>query len=109
GIDCKALGTWLGITRQGKFALLTNYRDPSSVVAGAPSRGDLASRYLVGNESPQAYACDAHHKAASYNGFNLIVGDLSAAFYVGNRAGQNAPHNLVPGRYIISNHLLNTA
>ncbi len=108
GIDCRGHGTWLGITKQGKFALLTNYRDPSSVVAGAPSRGDLASCYLVGDESPQAYAQRVHEKSASYNGFNLIVGTLSAASYVGNRSGQPAPHDLAPGRYIISNHLLDT-
>ena len=108
GIDCKAQGTWLGITKQGRFALLTNYRDPSSVVAGAPSRGDLVSQYLVGGESPLAYAHRVHEKAASYNGFNLIVGTLFSACYVGNRARQHAPAELSPGRYIISNHLLDT-
>ncbi|PLC52064.1 hypothetical protein CR155_20135 [Pollutimonas nitritireducens] len=109
GIDCKAQGTWLGVTRQGKFALLTNYRDPSSVVTDAPSRGDLVSRYLVGDELPRSYACHTHQKASAYNGFNLIVGDLSTYFYVGNRTGQDGPRQLTPGRYIISNHLLNTA
>lgn len=108
GIDCQAKGTWLGINRQGRFALLTNYRDPSSVMANAPSRGELASRYLAGNESPDIYASRVQETAAAYNGFNLIVGELAAAFYVGNRTAQSSPQSLTPGRYIISNHLLNT-
>jgi len=30
GIDLKEKGTWLGVTREGKFAAITNYRDPAS-------------------------------------------------------------------------------
>lgn len=108
GIDCQAHGTWLGITRQGRFALLTNYRDLSVQIANAPSRGALTSQFLTGHEAVDAYASRVHKVAATYNGFNLIIGNLAQASYVGNRAGHNAPQPLVPGRYIISNHLLNT-
>lgn len=108
GIDLQGQGTWLGITKQGRFALLTNYRDPSSVVAGAPSRGELTTRYLVGDEQPEAYALNVHRQSARYNGFNLIVGKLATASYVGNRSSQTTPQKLAPGRYSISNHLLDT-
>lgn len=101
GIDCQARGTWLGITRQGRFALLTNYRDPASIMSGAPSRGELVSRYLTGAQSHDSYASAVHANAAAYNGFNLIVGELAAASYVANRAMQSAPQALGPGRYII--------
>src|SRR5690606_15433383 len=60
GTDCLAQGSWLGITRQGRFALITNYRDPSHVLANAPSRGHLVSQYLTGNEAPDAYAGRIH-------------------------------------------------
>ncbi|UYO92190.1 NRDE family protein [Pollutimonas sp. M17] len=108
GMDCLGGGSWLGITRQGRFALLTNYRDPSRFMPGAPSRGELVSRYLTGGEPPASYARQVHAAGSDYNGFNLIAGDLDAACYVGNRAGQTAPQLLRPGRYIVSNHLLDT-
>lgn len=108
GIDCQAQGTWLGVTRQGRFALLTNYRDPSALKTAAPSRGALVSQYLTGHESATSYASQVQETADAYNGFNLIVGTLGEASYVGNRTAQNAPQPLAPGRYILSNHLLNT-
>ncbi|NYT61135.1 NRDE family protein [Alcaligenaceae bacterium] len=108
GIDCLAHGTWLGITRQGRFALLTNYRDPSALITNAPSRGELTSQFLTGHESVNTYANRIHAVADAYNGFNLIVGKLAQACYVGNRTEHGAPQSLASGRYIISNHLLDT-
>ncbi|HWL27957.1 MAG TPA: NRDE family protein [Burkholderiaceae bacterium] len=108
GIDCVAGGTWLGITRQGRYALLTNFRDPASLIPDAPSRGHLASDYLTHDTGPRDYANQVHEAGSRYNGFNLILGDTETAWYVGNRTAQNAPQELAPGRYIISNHLLNT-
>lgn len=108
GIDCVAGGTWLGITRQGRYALLTNFRDPAFLIPNAPSRGRLASDYLTSDINPRDYAAEVHDTGGRYNGFNLILGDTKQAWYVGNRAGQTNPQTLTPGRYIISNHLLNT-
>ncbi|RTZ39221.1 NRDE family protein [Candidimonas sp. SYP-B2681] len=108
GIDCQGKGTWLGITRQGRYALLTNYRDPATLIKDAPSRGDLARQYLTSDKQPDSYAQDVFDASNAYNGFNLIVGDLTTASYVGNRTDQDGPQALGPGRYVISNHLLNT-
>lgn len=109
GIDCLAHGTWLGLTRQGRFALLTNYRDPAALMPNAPSRGDLTSHYLTGRTSPADYARQIAATSSAYNGFNLIVGDLDNAFYTGNRmAPSPQAQALDSGRYILSNHLLNT-
>lgn len=108
GIDCLGAGTWLGITRQGRYALLTNYRDPGHLIPDAPSRGELVSRYLRGAEAPASYAWAIHASGADYNGFNLIVGDVHEAYYVGNRTGDAGPRALTAGRYILSNHLLDT-
>lgn len=109
GLDYQASGSWLGVTRQGRFALITNYRDPAHVMANAPTRGQLVSRYLTSHESPQSYARKVHGDASAYNGFNLIVGDKSQAFYTGNRDEATDPSQLAPGRYVLSNHLLNTS
>ncbi|HWK62833.1 MAG TPA: NRDE family protein [Eoetvoesiella sp.] len=108
GIDEVAHGTWLGITRQGRYAFLTNYRDLSAFRAQAPSRGELSSRYLEGQESPRDYVHHAAASAQAYNGFNLIVGDLSSAFYLGNCPPPGQTRELGSGRYVISNHLLDT-
>lgn len=108
GIDCQAGGTWLGITRQGRFALLTNYRDPGHILANAPSRGKLTSDYLTQNQPAQRYAQNIADKATAYNGFNLIVGDLRQTYYVGNRDAGIAARLLAPGRHVLSNHLLDT-
>ncbi|NYT57833.1 NRDE family protein [Alcaligenaceae bacterium] len=109
GLDCQGSGSWLGITRQGRFALITNYRDPAHVKANAPTRGQLVSRYLTGHEPSQSYARKVHDEGAAYNGFNLIVGDRHQTFYTGNRAEEAEPSRLAPGRYVLSNHLLNTS
>ena len=55
GRDKQAGGTWLGITQSGRFAAVTNIRDPSQTERGARSRGDLTREYLAGNDSPQQY------------------------------------------------------
>ena len=108
GIDCQASGTWLGVTRSGRFALITNFRDPGKQVENAPSRGELVSQFLTGRDTPQAYSNTVHASGSRYNGFNLIVGDTNQAFYIGNQSGQAQAQRLAPGRYVLSNHLLDT-
>ena len=46
GRDLLAGGTWLGLRRDGRYALLTNFRDPARNDARAPSRGALPMRAL---------------------------------------------------------------
>lgn len=108
GIDSQAHGTWLGITRQGRYAFLTNYRDPAAFVTDAPSRGELSSHYLEGHETPQDYARRNMAMASAYNGFNLIVGNLAGACYISNHLPPGQVRELGTGRYVISNHLLDT-
>lgn len=108
GRDCVAGGTWLGVTRQGRYAFLTNYRDPSSLLANAPSRGQLVGDYLAGRASALDYVEAVAHHAGAYNGFNLVVGDLRHCYYIGNRAPETLPAELGSGRHVLSNHLLDT-
>jgi len=108
GIDNVAGGTWLGVTRQGRFGLLTNFRD-MAYDPKAASRGALVADYLTGWTPAGDYA---HHVASNgdaFNGFNLIIGNLDEAFYVGNRRETREAVPLDAGRYVLSNHLLNTA
>ena len=115
GRDLKNGGTWLGVTRGGRFALLTNFREanPNSV-AGAPSRGALPTDFLTSDASPLSYL--ASLDLASHNGFNLVVGDLAAreVAYLTNRGGdaggaRGVPRALAPGVYGLSNGTLGCA
>lgn len=106
GRDLQSGGTWMGMTLGGRYALVTNFRDPASVKPGAPSRGALVENFLRGDTPPGRYAAQVDAAGAAYNGFNLIVGDLDGAWYCSNRG---APARaLAPGIYALSNHLLDT-
>ncbi len=107
GLDQSGGGTWLGINRNGRFAMLTNYRDPSAFNPQAPTRGMLVSDFLESDRSACDYAQDIWKTGDAYNGFNLIVGDASGVYYTGNRQ-ETPPLALGRGSYILSNHLLDT-
>lgn len=106
GRDLQAGGTWMGVTDNGRYALLTNYREGGRQIADAPSRGHLTEAFLRGNACPADYLADLAAEGARYNGFNLIVGDLEQSWYYSNRGG--VPRALGPGLYGVSNHLLDT-
>jgi uncharacterized protein with NRDE domain len=105
GMDLKEKGTWLGVTKEGKFAAITNYRDPASWKADAPSRGKLVSRYLTGSNNPENYHRTKFKKANAYNGFNLMLAD-GRDLFVYEKQGE--VQKLSPGIYGLSNHLLDT-
>jgi len=105
GRDLKEGGTWLGITKEGKFAAVTNYRDPSAFKSNAPSRGKLVSRYLIGKQNAGGYLEDVSSQADKYNGFNLLIGDDNDLFVFSSNGEKQ---KLNPGIYGLSNHNLNT-
>jgi uncharacterized protein with NRDE domain len=107
GRDLKEGGTWMGVTRAGRFAAITNYRDPGSVLPNAPSRGQLVGDYLQGAEPAGTYLEWLLPQAGRYNGFNLLLGDEAGLYYYSNRAGV-PPRCLSPGWYGLSNHVLDT-
>lgn len=106
GRDLSQGGTWLGITRDGRFAALTNFRDPPAKRADRPSRGHLVSQFLCGDDTPAAYVAELAARAQHYNGFSLIVGHGGEFCYYANL--EREPRALSPGLYGLSNHLLDT-
>lgn len=106
GRDLKEFGTWMGITIDGRFAALTNYRDPRRHSANALSRGHLTSGFLCGKQSPNDYLISVTNQAQQYNGFNLIVGDKQSLWYFSNVQEQLL--EIPPGIHGLSNHLLDT-
>jgi uncharacterized protein with NRDE domain len=106
GRDRKEGGTWMGITRSGRFAALTNYRDPRRERAGAVSRGGLVVDYLGTNEAPVTWLGANAASAVNYNGFNLIAASGDQLAWASNVTG--ACQTLGPGVYGLSNHLLDS-
>lgn len=106
GRDLRAGGTWLGITRDGRWAALTNYRRAKSWRDDAPSRGHLVSDYLEGQMSPPDYLEHLAPAARDYNGFNLLLGDRHGLWYFSNR--DDGPRRVAAGVHGLSNHLLDT-
>jgi uncharacterized protein with NRDE domain len=103
GRDLQAGGSWLGLRSDGRFAAVTNVREPG-VPKGPRSRGDLVREFLLGDAPARDYAPAI--PGASYSGFNLLVSDGAALWYRSNRDGQ--ARELPPGIYGLSNHLLDT-
>ena len=105
GRDLEAMGTWMGINKNGRFAAVTNYRDIQNIKAEAKTRGDLPTDFVIGTQSPQDYVTGVHREGDLYNGFNLLVMDEELA-YASNYAEETYELNF--GLYGLSNALLDT-
>lgn len=106
GRDLAQGGTWLGISRDGRWGAVTNFRDGTPAPAGSRSRGALVAQYLRGDYRAEEYLRQLSATAPAYHGFNLLVADASGVHYLSNRAAE--PVGLAPGVYGLSNHLLDT-
>ena len=107
GRDLSGGGTWLGITRQGRWSALTNVRDPGEPARDAPTRGRLVADYLRDDATPEDYLRSLLPRSAEFNGFNLLVADRESLYWASNRE-PGAGRRLAPGVYGLSNHLLDT-
>jgi len=105
GRDLSAGGTWFGLTRAGRLALLTNVREPGRQNPDAPSRGALVVDWLNSDDSAPDFA---QQLASGYNGFNLVTADVSRNtwHWLSNRAP--APVALGAGIHTLSNAALDT-
>lgn len=104
GRDLRSNGTWLGVTRAGRVAMLTNFREPGKEDPSCPSRGELVTGFLLSRQTVEEYLSWLQANGDRYNGFNLIFGTLEKLVYFSNRA--NYPTFLSPGIYGLSNGLL---
>lgn len=106
GRDLLQMGTWLGVTRQGKFAALTNYRSPNQEDSGKISRGEIVSNYLKSDMSAEEYLETLHRNRDNYVGFNVMLGNCDQLFYYNNIQAKSSL--IKPGTHALSNHFLNT-
>ncbi len=107
GKDLEQGGTWMGVTRSGRFAAVTNFRDPARTAPAPRSRGELPLAFLSGTRDPRAYLDELAQRAQDYAGFNLLVGDSSQLWYFSN-SDTREPRPLSPGIYGLSNASLDT-
>lgn len=105
GRDLSAGGTWFGLTRAGRLALLTNVREPARHNPDAPTRGTLVVDWLASGGDAAAFAAGL---APGYNGFNLIAADLLSGgwHWISNRSAR--PQVLAAGIHALSNAALDT-
>lgn len=106
GRDLEKMGTWLGLTKNGRFAALTNYRDPAHMGASKNSRGALVSNFLKNDQTPQQYIHAIEQEKDRFNGFNLLLGTADSLMYYNNI--ENEAQHITPGTHSLSNHFLNT-
>jgi uncharacterized protein with NRDE domain len=104
GKDRQAGGTWLGITRQGRFATVTNFRETPADPLPPRSRGDLTSNFLGSHVATESYLKEIDQRATEYRGFNLLLGQADSLHYYSNQ--QRKIQLLQPGSYGLSNQLL---
>jgi len=99
-------GTWMAMNKNGRIAMVTNYRDLKNLKSVAPSRGYLVTDFLLSDESPEKYLKPIEKNKNDYNGFNLIVGNAEELFYLSNY--KDGIVRIENGFHGLSNHLLDT-
>ena len=104
GQDLEQKGTWLGISKQGKFAAVTNVREFYKLRENQNflSRGDLVKDFFESDESPTEYVSKI--ETENYLGFNLIVSDMDDFSIISSQGAEHFDPELV----VIGNRALNT-
>ncbi len=106
GRDERAGGTWMGVTRHGRYAFVTNVRAPGHNDPGAPSRGELVPKLLTAQDAIAEACAGVARDGARYNGFNIVAGEIDRAYHLSNRRADVVA--LRDGVHGISNAALDT-
>ncbi len=106
GRDLQQGGTWLGVNRAGRWAFVTNVREPGRHDPHAPSRGSIVPRVLRDENDMRASVRQVVLAAARHNGFNVVAGEGTIAVFGSNR--QNDVDELRAGVYGVSNASIDT-
>ena len=104
GQDLASGGTWMGVTKTGRWAVITNFRDGQDKTVYPTSRGHLIQEFLASDLAPIRFAQALEKNQCDYAGFNLVIGDRQQAVYMSNRG--EAPQVLAKGVYVVSNGLM---
>lgn len=85
GRDLRLGGTWLGVTPHGRWAFVTNVREPGRHDPRAPSRGALVPAVLHDAHDVVDAVARAVLRSRAHNGFNLVAGEGTRAAFGSNR------------------------
>jgi len=105
GRDLLRGGTWLAVSRDGRFCAVTNIREPHRHDPDAHSRGELPVEFVVAEEGARAWTARLGERDARYNGYNLVAGDIRSVWYHSNR-DPAGPRSLEEGIHGLSNSVL---
>lgn len=105
GRDLEGGGSWLGVNTKGRFAVLTNFREPMAEKKSFLSRGELVENVLS-YSGPVSNFYSVVGDADKYRGFNLLYGNSKEMYYFSNR--KKDVILLPPGIYGLSNHFLDS-
>ena len=105
GKDLRGGGTWMGFHPDGKWALLTNYRDFNRPQRGEISRGKLVQDFLENEVNPEEYLEEVFKNKDRYEGFNLLVSEGEKLFFLSNYMEDII--EVQPGIHGLSNGLIN--
>ncbi|WP_077603396.1 NRDE family protein [Oceanobacillus sojae] len=106
GRDLLQLGTWLAVSKQGKFAAVTNYRDPALPEVKTFSRGELPVDFLLQNIDGKTFLDQLSKNRHNYSGYNILFGDKDTLYHYNNVYNQSS--EIKAGVYGLSNDTLNT-
>ena len=109
GLDKKAGGTWLGVTKNGRFAAVTNFRDLNRITEfqiNPRSRGELVTNFLSSSKDSHSWADSKSEELSNYSPFNLLLFDGETLIYLNNQ--ENILRILEPGIYALSNHYIDS-
>lgn len=106
GRDLQQLGTWLAVSKQGKFAAVTNYRDPALPKVKTFSRGELPVDFLLQNIDSEMFLDHLSKNRHNYAGYNILFGDKDTLYHYNNVYNQGS--QIKAGIYGLSNDTLNT-
>jgi uncharacterized protein with NRDE domain len=106
GRDLEMGGAWMGLTMQGRFAAVTNFRDGPPKGTAPRSRGELVGGYLTGDVAAQSYLQGVATRQSEYAGFGVLAGDHKVLWFLSNYG--TGVQAVAPGVHGLSNHLLDT-
>jgi len=95
----------MGFHPNGRWSLLTNYRDFRKMGHGEISRGKLVQDFLEDSIAPEDYLKEIEKEKDRYEGFNLLVSDGDQLMYLSNFG--NGIEEVPPGIHGLSNGLIN--
>lgn len=107
GRDLEAGGTWLGVGRDGRLGVVTNYRGTGALPPGGPSRGSLIPSFLAGRQAAAGFGELLLAQGDRYSAFNLLLLDDEGLTYVASHPSAEL-RRLPRGLYGLSNDRLDT-